>query len=206
MSYPIMKSFKQQGVVLFVALIALVVMSLAAVALIRSVDTNTIIAGNMALKHGALISSDRGVETAITWLDSQATANKESLYANNVTKGYYATYTTLNLDDPTVLKNPNTWLDAVSAEATGNGITGGAEASSGNKIRFIIQRMCRDFVAPSGSVCLLGAAEIGNGSKAVVDSTRAGAIINSQQSPAYRITTRVVGVKNTYSYAQTYVY
>jgi len=33
-----------------------------------------------------------------------------------------------------------------------------------------------------------------------------GAEINTQQSPIYRITTRVVGVKNTVSYAQTYVY
>ena len=39
----------QRGVVLFFALIALVAMSLAAVALIRSVDTSTIIAGNLAL-------------------------------------------------------------------------------------------------------------------------------------------------------------
>ena len=45
--------FKQQGVVLFIALVALVVMSLAAVALIRSVDTNTLIGGNLSFKQAA---------------------------------------------------------------------------------------------------------------------------------------------------------
>ena len=45
---------KQRGVVLFIALIALVAMSLAAVALVRSVDTATIIAGNLAFKQSEL--------------------------------------------------------------------------------------------------------------------------------------------------------
>ena len=41
---------RQHGLVLFFALIAMVVMSLAAVALIRAVDTSTLIAGNLACK------------------------------------------------------------------------------------------------------------------------------------------------------------
>ena len=60
----------EKGVVLFIALIALVVMSLAAVALIRSVDTNTLIAGNLGFKQSATVSADSGVETAITWLNA----------------------------------------------------------------------------------------------------------------------------------------
>jgi Tfp pilus assembly protein PilX len=70
---------KQQGMVLFFALIALVVMSLAAVALIRSVDTNTMIAGNLGFKQSATVSADSGVETAIDWLG----ANQTILTANN---------------------------------------------------------------------------------------------------------------------------
>lgn len=208
MKIQILQSFKQQGVVLFVALIALVVMSLAAVALIRSVDTNTIIAGNMALKHTALVSSDRGVETALNWLEAQAVANPESLYSDNLAQGYYATFLpeegSPDLDSPVVLKADATW--AAAAVATGDGIMGGTEASSGNNIRFIIQRMCRDTVAPASNICLLGDPEIGNGSKKVVPGDLGGAEINTQQSPVYRITTRVAGVKNTVSYAQTYVY
>ena len=42
----------QSGVVLFIALIVLVAMSLAGVALVRSVDTNLLIAGNLAFKQG----------------------------------------------------------------------------------------------------------------------------------------------------------
>jgi len=204
----VVKLRKQRGVVLFIALIALVVMSLAAVALIRSVDTNTMIAGNLALKHSALVSSDRGVETAINWLEAQAVANPESLYVDNLAQGYYATFLPVegspDLDSAAVLKTDATW--AAAGYATGDGIVGGTESSSGSSIRFIIQRMCRDNVAPANNICLLGDPEIGNGSKKVVPGDLGGAEINTQQSPIYRITTRVIGVKNTVSYAQTYVY
>lgn len=77
---------KQNGVVLFFSLIALVVMSLAAVALIRSVDTNTLISGNLAFKQSATISADAGLETALKWLDT----NQAVLDADDVANGYYA--------------------------------------------------------------------------------------------------------------------
>jgi len=71
---------KQRGVVLFFALIALLAISLAAVALIRSVDTSTMIAGNLAFKQTATTSADAGLENAIAWLNTTQTANS----ANNV--------------------------------------------------------------------------------------------------------------------------
>ena len=46
-------SMKQRGVVLFFALISLLAIMLAAVALIRSVDTSIMIAGNLAFKQAA---------------------------------------------------------------------------------------------------------------------------------------------------------
>ena len=45
---------RQRGVVLFIALIVMVAMSLAAIALFRSVDTANLVAGNQAFKQGAL--------------------------------------------------------------------------------------------------------------------------------------------------------
>ena len=49
--------YSQKGFVLFLALVSLVVMSLAAVALIRSVDTNSLITGNLAFRQNATLSS-----------------------------------------------------------------------------------------------------------------------------------------------------
>jgi type IV pilus assembly protein PilX len=77
------RASKQRGVVLFFTLIALVVMSLAAVALIRSVDTSTMIAGNLAFKQSGASATDTGMEAAIGWLSAaQATmqAANKSVY------------------------------------------------------------------------------------------------------------------------------
>ena len=57
---------KQRGVVLFFSLVALLAMSLAAVALVRSVDTSTMIAGNLSFKRAATTSGDSGIEAALT--------------------------------------------------------------------------------------------------------------------------------------------
>ncbi len=62
---------KQSGVVLFIALIVLVAMSLAGVALWRSIGTGVLIAGNIAIQRGAVTSSDRGIEAARIWLMNQ---------------------------------------------------------------------------------------------------------------------------------------
>jgi len=56
---------RQHGVVLFVALIAMVVMSLAGVALIRSVDTTGSVAGNLAFREASVPAVNMAVEEAV---------------------------------------------------------------------------------------------------------------------------------------------
>ncbi len=181
---------KQAGVVLFIALIALVVMSLAAVALIRSVDTNTLIAGNISYKQSALISSDSGVETALSWLTTQTDLNE-----NLNTQGYYAT----SADEAkTLADSPNAKV------ATGNLLTDGVD-SSGNTIKYIIQRMCNNSGAANTTHCLYGPPGEDENSKSNCDLSNpclgepTGALL-------YRITTKVTGPKNTVSYSQAFVY
>ena len=55
---------RQRGVVLFLALVCLLAIMLSAVALVRSVDTSTLIAGNLVLQQSATRSGDGGAETA----------------------------------------------------------------------------------------------------------------------------------------------
>ena len=64
---------RQQGVVLFIALIVLVAMTLAGLAIMRSVDTGNLVSGNVAFRQAALSSGDRGIDTAFTWLKSNVT-------------------------------------------------------------------------------------------------------------------------------------
>jgi Tfp pilus assembly protein PilX len=75
----------QRGAVLIVALIALVIMSLAGISLVRSVDTANVIAGNMAFKKASTSLTDLGVQIAFTTLSNIPTANRGTNAAGNGT-------------------------------------------------------------------------------------------------------------------------
>ncbi len=55
----------QRGVVLFIALLVMVALSLAGIALIRSADTATTVAGNLAFKQATEYTVDRSIEQAV---------------------------------------------------------------------------------------------------------------------------------------------
>lgn len=199
---------RQRGVVLFFALIALVVMSLAAVALIRSVDTSTMIAGNLAFKQSATTSGDSGLEAAIvainTVQDAMKVAGKNvlmdptnTLNITNAANGYYS-----NADPALNLTDSATWVDAKSL-LVGTDVTG-------NEIRYIIQRMCRDpNLVVSKNNCLFSAAALDNNGQSVPlpsDVCLGAGCPAAGQSPQYRITSRIAGPANTVSYIQAFVY
>lgn len=182
------QTLKQQGVVLFFALIALVVMSLAAVALIRSVDTNSLIAGNLSFKQSTMFSADRGVETALAWL----LANEALLEADSVANGYYATSDVAPHSDARAL------VDA-------SGVTDTLDDGQGNAIRYVVQRMCQN-PGPSSTgapaFCLFGpVTEVPREKTSEIPPPT-----KSAPSLIYRVTARVVGPKNTVSYIQAFVY
>lgn len=178
--------FFQKGVVLFVALIALVVLSLAAVALIRSVDTNTIIAGNLSFKQSSLLSADRGAEAAIKWLSTQT---NDDLADDILANGYYAT----------MLEDAKDLVDA-------SGVSGTIANPdvSGNSITYVIQRLCRTLGLPTPdqlvNSCSTGPSENKN------DLSEMGQESQTQSGMVYRITVKVIGPRNTVTYIQTFAY
>lgn len=216
---------KQRGVVLFFALIALVVMSLAAVALIRSVDTSTMIAGNLAFKQAATTSGDAGIETAIEWLTATQLAEKtagrdvykHATHAFNNTNevaGYYS-----NADTALSLIADPVW-DAIDPDITytdsaGNLKTIGITDTSGNTIRFVIQRMCRIAYPandtrniPEKANCLFSSAALDNSGQEVKlpqDVCQGVGCPSAGQTPQIRITVRITGPRNTVSYIQSFV-
>ena len=84
---------RQHGVVLFIALIILVAMTLAGIALVRSVDTNNIISGNLAFKHSSLLAADRGIQAAFVWLNE----NRDKLSHSDLGAGYFPRYQEVSL-------------------------------------------------------------------------------------------------------------
>jgi len=197
---------QQRGLVLFFALVALVVLSLAAALLVRSVDTNTIISGNLAFRQAATSSADRGVEAAITALTATEAANiaknvfTDTTHAFNIStpaNGYYS-----NVDPALNLTASATWTDA-------NSILVGTDAS-GNTVRFIIQRMCRDAnTLLSTTNCLFSGPATDKDDKSVPlpsSICEGPGCPKAGQNAQYRVTARATGPKNSISYTQALVY
>lgn len=196
----------QRGLVLFFALIALVAMSLAALALVRSVDTSTLISGNLAFRQAATTSADGGVENSVALMTAMQAANSaKNVYLDgthafnndSAATGYYS-----NVNPALNLFAAGTWVDGVSSAATTD--------NSGNTYRYVIQRMCRvanQVVAKPN--CLFSGAATDNSGKAVPLPSQICAgpgCPAAGQSPQYRVTVRVEGPKNTISYVQAMVY
>jgi Tfp pilus assembly protein PilX len=200
---------RQDGAVLFFALIALVVMTLAAIALVRSVDTASLISGNLAFKQSAASSGDNGIEAAMAVLALPANPVNTNLNVSAPASGYY---NSLNRAiDLTTLA----WDDTNSILVDGDPLTAGAQANdpAGNSVRYIIQRVC---LHPTGA-----AANLSSGATITVSTTNCSltdAIDTSSKqvkedapppgagSPIYRVTARVAGPRNTVSYIQGFVY
>lgn len=201
-------NFRQRGMILFFTLVALLVMSLAAVALIRSVDTNTLIAGNIAFKQGATASADAGVEAAMSWLATTETANSalnvltDPIHAFNSdapAAGYYSSLNpALSLTDGTGIQ----WSNADS-------VLVGTDAN-GNETRYVIQRMCRvaNTVVQNANCLFSSAVEDKNGQAIPLpqDVCVGSGCPSAGQSPQIRITSRTLGPKATVSYVQAFVY
>jgi len=198
---------RQNGVVLFIALITLVIIMLASIALVRSVDTGNLIAGNVAFRRAATISADAGVESAITWLSAKELADQDKdaffdathvLNTTDAANGYYSS----EVSDPSDasfldVTAATAWTDAASKQV-GNG-----PDSSGNTVRYIIQRMCP---IPNTTLdedkCQFSDAENQTSSMRTGIPTPD----KSGKSVMYRITARVTGPRNTVSYIQSFVY
>ena len=178
---------RQQGVVLFISLIMLVAMTLAGIALIRSVDTANLVAGNLAFRQGATLAADSGEEAARTWLLTQ---NTLSLYNDSPVNGYVSNTPPVPSWEQFDWQNLSFPLPAADA--------------AGNQVNYVIHRLCAITGSPTGAGnnCMTTTTPGGGGGSSM------GAGVPPITGTAlyyYRVTSRVLGPRNTTSYVQTLI-
>ena len=194
----------QQGVVLFIALIVLVAMSLAGLALMRSVDTGTIIAGNLAFRQSAMHVGDIGVEAARNWLGNVTPTDtlKDDQPAITGGQGYYATWGD-NLDllgnDPDVTKVDYDWSGAIAVTTPA--------PPAGYNVKYVIHRLCKGTGLPTTTTCV----KLTSGAGSTASGTKGAASFGSfaisvPTNALYRVTVQVTGPRNSVSYVQAVVY
>ena len=213
---------KQRGVVLFISLIALVAMTLTGIALLRTVDTTVMAAGNMAFKQSSILEAEVGFAATLSGTGFVAASGAGgalgALNTNAPASGYYSTY---NIYDSTstcavpVVATPG--VNALATDPQGRPcgwplatsstpITGTVRLAqslvTSNRVSYVVQRLCVENLTG-------GAAE----DRQAKCSTLPVAI-SHEENPApplpppiyYRATAMVQGPHNTLSYVQTIFY
>lgn len=204
---------RQRGIVLFIALIVLVAMTLAGIALVRSVDTGTMVAGNLAFKQSATMAGDAGTEAAIAFLGPLTGTGTP--YQNQILSGYYATsQDTLDITGAT---NNSSSARVDWDHNDCSGMTFSAcikpsqpitDAATGNSISYIIHRLCQSEGDPNAisNTCVTFRSSGGTTPKR--GELKYGDDKRFEPLPAvyYRVTSRAKGPRNTVSYVETMVH
>jgi type IV pilus assembly protein PilX len=218
----------QRGVTLMFALITLVALLFATLALVRSVDTSTILMGNIGFKQDATVTADQATKNALNWLSTHGTVLNSDSLGLGLGQGYYAS--TQEFDSTGKALNP---VDVTGQQISGvnrnivdwsndNCSTSGtnppcsvavpaANISGPNSARYIIFRLCSqpgDYASSgyTGSCAMpLSTNTDGNGNKGLVNY-KGGLRPNTAAGPYYRIVVRVQGARSTTSFTETIVH
>jgi len=189
---------QQRGMIsVLIAVIVLVVTLLAAVALMRSVDTSNTIAGSLTFRQSVIQEAERA------YVDARTNINFDEPFSDSNGDGsglsyYYSTIqsATVRPDMPDVLMNET----AASIHQLPQLLDGGTE---GNKVFYVVERLCpTGTTAANPATCIVPGASIQGGS--VSNQTKDnGPPFASGASAAFRLSVRVDGSKGTVGYVQT---
>ncbi|RYF15961.1 MAG: hypothetical protein EOO30_12705 [Comamonadaceae bacterium] len=185
----------QHGVVLLVALIVLVAITVAGIGMIRSVDTATLVAGNLAFQQAATHAADKGIEAAMVMLRQKQVDGKLDEHDN--TNGYFASMR--DTDSPAAGQGWQAfWTASLADSAADLG-----EDQFKNRVFYVVHRLCANPQPPgSGGMCVASPSV----TKAQGNSQEAGELqLESSSQIYYRITVRVSGPRRTESYVQSHI-
>ena len=214
---------RQRGLSLIVVLLALVTLSFAAIGLIRSIDTGTLVIGNLGFKKTATASSDQAVDVALPWLSAQSALNPQLLFTSKPADGYYASSLT-NLDpagNSGMLGRARVDWDNNSCDNCVSGKTCSAclqpsaatATPDGYSHRYVIARICRCEGDPNGNCqggsvpnsCPMGQATGSSPKKGELKYGENVRFVASGLGTYFRIIVRTTGPKDTSTVTETYV-
>jgi Tfp pilus assembly protein PilX len=213
-----------RGISLIFSLITLAALSLAAVALIRSVDTGATILGNLSFKQDTALAADEATRQAVAWLADHQVDN--SLQADITASGYIAS-NVLRLD-PTGTSSDTTravidWSGGTTCSAYPSGsFSGGCYASgvataqagttpgmaNGVSARYLIVRLCEAPGAPLTVSCArpLNASVTQNVERDEIRLGGGARLVTTALSEYFRILVRAEGGRKTVTYTETLVH
>ena len=183
---------RQQGVVLIFSLIVLLILAIGAVAVLRSVNSSLVSAGNLAFHRDLVNQAEQAVSTVMTEFKTNAPPLNGATIADLPAANYVSTALPTNAQGVPLVLLSNAAFAAVGSAA--NILPG---ATPDVTIRYIIDRLCTN----------TGNANIINRVQSTGLPTGGTANKNTALAPpsatVYRISVRVDGPRNTQAFLQT---
>jgi Tfp pilus assembly protein PilX len=202
---------RQKGAVLLIALIVLIAMTLSALTLIKSVNTTNLIAGNLAFRESAVLSSERSTEIAFNdWIMAKSGLNDATLHDDHYGNSDNNAYLAVRAEPASGANWDTFWNTTLKNQAR----TLPADVA-GNTVSYVIHRLCDTpgkalYPPPQGTlverqlgrqpVCSFPPGINSNGSFGIPDQP---GLPSASAQVYYRITTKVAGPRNTVVYTQT---
>ena len=195
---------RQRGVILLYGLFALAIMLIGAVAMVRSMNTSLVNAGNMGFKRDLTNQGERAVATVLALMQTGALATEVVRQSHSTARNYSATLLPANAQGlPNALLS-DTLFSAAAAAA--NDI---AVADMGVTVRYVVDRMCVNTGVADISHCTMAdnlvpggtsSSADGGGIEGAAAGGGAGAV---PQQVVYRLSIRVDGPRQTQAFFQT---
>jgi Tfp pilus assembly protein PilX len=174
---------RQGGVVLIFTLIILLILTIGAVALMRSVNTALYGAGNLAFRRDLMNQGELAVANVIAEFKTGDLSTSASTLNNNLADNYSATMLPSNTQGvPTALLT-----SALSTTVGTHADLVGATPDV--TIRYVIDRLCSATGTPTGALCVQSTASPTGGTAGNT------AVVKPPTATVYRLTVRVSGAR-----------
>ena len=169
----------QHGVSLVIVLVVLAIILVGSLAMLRSTEVSSLVAGNVSFREAATQATDIGISTAGKALDVMATPD------TNIANVYFATRQPEDADGLPTTVNWN----SVATETVGN-----------YSVQHVVERLCQTTpVTDPLADCMVRDGE-------AAGSNKAGSLTyKNPPTVYYRITVRVTGPKSAAAFVQALV-
>ena len=192
----------ERGVIMLFGLIALAIMLIGAAAMVRSMGTSMLNAGNLGFKRDLTNQGERAVASVMAVLQTGALSTDPARQSSNVAQNYSATMLATNEQGlPDALLSDSTFS---SAGVSSNDITISEQSVS---VRYLIDRLCVNTGLAAADHCTMADDPNpvgGSGSEMLrAEDASAGGAGAVGQRVVYRVSIRVTGPRSTQAYFQT---
>jgi Tfp pilus assembly protein PilX len=177
--------------VLLVAVVVLVIISIASFGVLRAVDTGNVIAGNYSFQQAAVQASDLALTDALNTLSALAVGNTANTSINN---RYFATRQTPV--DSRGIPTTVDWTAVNCVNQSGVNVANCATDAGNYRIQYVIERMCASNPDMSNVEDIRGRCEY---------EASATALSASSIGVRYRVLIRVRGPRGTEGFFEAMV-